>query len=140
MVRKTLFIITLSLIALISCRAQKGSGNIVEKEFYVSGVREVHLSGSGEVKIKIGDVEEVIVRGDDNLIEKLDVEVHKGTLELGQYKGHNWNINPSQPIEYLVTVKELEGLGVSGSGEMKVEDKITADDFEMNISGSCRQG
>ena len=136
MQKSLLFTIFLLTFSIASCIAQRGSGNIVEKEVSISGVKGVHLSGSGTVEITIGKTEVLIIRGDDNIIERLDIDVHKGILELGQYKGSNWNMSPTQSIEYYVTVTDLEELCVSGSGEMKVKDKITAGDFEMHISGS----
>ena len=99
MIKRTLFITLFLTFAMASCIAQPGSGNIVEREVSISGVKGVHLSGSGTVEITIGKTEELIIRGDDNIIERLDIEIHKGILELGQFKGSNWNMSPTQSLE-----------------------------------------
>jgi hypothetical protein len=118
-----------------SCKAIKGSGKIVEKEFNVSDIEEVELSGSGIVYISFGETEKLTVKGDDNIIEALDIKVKDNVLKLGKYKNNFVSISPTREIEYRLTLKNLEGISVSGSGNIKCEP-FSSREMEISISGS----
>ena len=45
------------------------------------------------------------------------------------------NIRPTRPVRYHVTVKDLNGVGISGSGSIRAVG-IDADGFTAEISGS----
>jgi putative autotransporter adhesin-like protein len=130
-----------------------GSGKIVSEPRTVSGFSTVSLSGSGQVLIEQTGTESLTVMTDDNLLPYVKTEVHGDTLELGT-KDPMTNLNPTKDIVYKLTVKQLKGLEVSGSGQADVgglaQDQLqvrisgsgdvsgqgTADDLDLRISGS----
>jgi len=132
--KKIVLILAISL-ALFGCKRINGSGKIVEKEIHIEDVEYVDLSGSGKVNITFGETEALTVIGDDNIIEAMDIEVKGGKLRLGSYKNKFTSVSPSQNIQFNLTLKSLNGMGVSGSGELESES-VKADDFKISISGS----
>lgn len=129
-----------------------GSGHVVTDKRNVSGFSSVSLEGSGHLVVEQGAAESLTVTADDNLMPYLQAEVRGGTLALGEKPGAN--LNPSKDIVFNVTLANLDGLTLSGSGEVQAKGiqspkmKIdlsgsgdisaqgSADDFGVSISGS----
>lgn len=92
----------------------------------------VNSSGSWEVIISLGDKDEVklVSKGFD--LNKVITEVEDGKLEIKLEKGRHNNVN----FTAYVTVRELESVGLSGSGHMEIESDISSRSFSIGTSGS----
>ena len=137
-----------------ACSVTTGSGQISSESRQVSGFTKVELSGNGELTIEQTGTESLTISAAENLLPRVSSEVSGDTLvlELKTFA----NIFPTKPIKYALTVKDLTGLEVSGSGSVNVSklatttlsSKIsgsgmisangTADDQDLDISGSGR--
>ena len=137
---RALFLAFLSLAVVVSgCNsaigspAVKGSGVVATETRDAFSFTEVRVSGSGEVTIEQTGTESVVVEAEDNLLPLLETRVADGVLHLGLKR--NTSIRPMKPIRYRVTVKDLTGVAISGSGSVRATgidtDRLTAD-----ISGS----
>jgi hypothetical protein len=121
------------LLLVTACSVARGSGKLATESRQVSGFSKVELSGVGEVMIdKTGD-ESLTISAEDNLLPKLTSEVSGGTLVLGTKP--NTSIVPTKPITYTLTVKDLTGLAVSGSGSIRAINLSTSS-LSSEISGS----
>ncbi len=110
-----------------------GSGNVKSETRELSGFDRVELAGSGDVTIKFGDRESVVVEADDNLLPYLMTNVHVGTLIIETKR--NTNITTRNGLHYTVTVKSLKGVTLSGSGSITCEG-IQADAIDVMLAGS----
>jgi hypothetical protein len=110
-----------------------GSGNLQTESRDVSGITSVRLEGQGDVEITVGDSEGLTIEAEDNLLPLLISEVRGGVLVLRTRE--NTTIQPKKPIRYAVTVKQLEGLELPGSGSMTV-DGVQSGEFNIRLSGS----
>lgn len=88
--------------------------------------------GSWDVVITIGDKDEVklVSKGFD--LDKVITEVEDGRLEIKLEKGRHNNVN----FTAYVTVRELESVGLSGSGNMEVDSDVSSRTFSIGSSGS----
>ena len=111
----------------------RGTGDVVTEEREVSGIRKVVLSNQGDLEITVGDQESLVVEAQSDLLEYIETDVRGGTLEIGTRDGVN--MMNTQPIRYLLTVKELEGLTVNSSGGIKAPE-LQAKSFSVQISSS----
>jgi putative autotransporter adhesin-like protein len=111
-----------------------GSGKIVTEPRTVSGFSAVSLSGSGRVIVEQTGTESLTVTTDDNLLPYIRTEVHGNTLELGT-KDPMTNLNPTEDIVFTLTVKKLDDMRISGSGEADVKG-LTENQLQVRISGS----
>ncbi len=118
---------------LVACSVTTGSGNVVSESRDVSGFTKIDLSGAGELTIEQNGTEALTIEADDNLMPKLTSEVVDGTLRLGEKA--NLNLRLSKPVKYRVSMKELSGLTISGSGKVTAA-KITTSRLAVDISGS----
>jgi hypothetical protein len=132
--RLRLALALLAVLLLVSaCSVTKGSGQVVTETRMVGGFTKVELSGSGELTIEKTGTESLSVSAEDNLLPQLTSDVSGDTLTLGTKP--NTSILPTKPITYSLTVKDLTGIAVSGSGSVRVSDLMT-NSLTTKISGS----
>jgi hypothetical protein len=112
---------------------QRGSGPVVSEERDVSGFNRLAHSSLGNVEIELGEVDALTVEAEENLLPFIVTEVQGDTLVIGTQPGVN--IIPQEPIRYHLTVVSLEGISVSGLGDVNVP-AVQADSFEVEISGA----
>jgi Putative auto-transporter adhesin, head GIN domain len=99
----------------------------------VSSFDEVELRGVGNLSIQQADNESLSVEAEQDVLPKIRTEVENSRLIIGPEP--NTTINTAKPINYRLTVKELNALEVSGSGDVEAED-IDNDELAVTISGA----
>ena len=100
----------------------------------VSGFNAVASAGSFDVHIKLDGTESVKVDADANIINDIETVVENNTLKI-KFKDHSHH-NNIHKAEVYVSAKALNALTNSGSGSIKVDGMITADNFKVVLSGS----
>jgi hypothetical protein len=114
--------------------AINGSGRIVTEPRPVSGVSRVWLGGSSRLIVEQTGTESLTVTTDDNLLPYIRTEVRGDTLEIGSRQPGTF-INPTDGIVFRLTVRNLNGLAVSGSGQVEAKG-VESDELSVRISGS----
>ena len=130
----TLFTITLSS---AQWKRVKGNGNIVTIERSVGEYDRVALAGWFDVELVDGKEGELTLEGESNLLEYIKTEVKDGKLTIKQKKGinlkpSNWN----KGIRITVPVEDINGVSLSGSGDIVGKTILQSDNFKTSISGS----
>jgi hypothetical protein len=118
---------------LTACTVITGSGRVATEDREVSGFTRVDLAGNGEVTVTQGEAESLTVEADDNVLPALTSEVSDSTLKLGTKQGTT--VRSTTPIRYRVTVKDLTGISLSGSGSFTAQN-IDVRALRVDISGS----
>jgi predicted small secreted protein len=113
----------------------RGSGKVVEENRPVSGFDSIASSGSGDVIITQGDTESLKVEAEDNLIKYIRTEVRGKTLHIYLDPAGAMVIQPTKPMKFYVSLKEMTGVDLSGSGTVS-SDKIETGDLAVDVSGS----
>jgi hypothetical protein len=111
----------------------KGSGDVIRVDRSVGGFDEVHLATIGTLHIEMGDREELVIEGEANIIEHIEVEVRGGTLKIANER--NYNLRPTEPLDYYLTVRDLKGIALSSAGDAFAPD-ITSPHFSIRVSSS----
>lgn len=92
----------------------------------------------GKLYLRQGPEQKVELEGSKEVLSKIETTVSGGRLSIGRenenWKMWNWD-NDDKVIVYI-TVKDLEGVSVSGSGELIGESKFKTNDLNLNVSGS----
>ncbi|MGQ0678305.1 MAG: GIN domain-containing protein [Actinomycetota bacterium] len=110
-----------------------GSGNVVREVRQVTGFRRVDVGGLGELIVEQTGTESLRIEAEDNIVPLLRSDVEGGTLILGLKPGTRIRIG--QPIVYRLTVKELDGLEVSGSVSAEVRG-LESPSLALELSGA----
>ena len=130
--RRALALLTVGFVV-TACSATAGSGQLATQPRQVSGFTSVELTGVGELSIDQTGTESLTVSAEDNLLPLLTSRVEGDTLILG--KKPNTRIVTTKPITYTLTMKDITGLAVSGSGTINAP-KLTTAALRIEISGS----
>jgi hypothetical protein len=130
--RRALALLTVGSVV-TACSATAGSGQLATQSRQVSGFTSVELTGVGELSIDQTGTESLTVSAEDNLLPLLTSKVEGGTLILG--KKPNTRIVTTKPITYTLTMKDITGLAVSGSGTINAP-KLSTAALRIEISGS----
>jgi hypothetical protein len=110
-----------------------GSGNLRTENRTVSGFTAVQLSGIGDVQVQQGGSDSLAVSAEDNLLPLLTSDVVDNVLRLGVKDGTR--IDNRQLITFQVTVRQLTGLDVAGSGSQKATNVKTSS-LQVRVTGS----
>ena len=116
-----------------SARSVKGSGNVISESKQVSEFNKIRLEGQGKVVLTQGNQSSLEVTTDDNILPSIETEVKNGKLIISHEKGKN--LRPTK-LNYIITVKDLEGVSISGSGDINGNDEFYSDSFYADIAGS----
>ena len=129
----SLMVILAALLALAGCSFNKGSGNVVDDARSVSGFSRISVGGNAKVIVDQDGSESLTISAEDNLLPLLTSQVSGDTLELGIQTGES--IRPTKDIVYHITVKELRGLSISGSGDVDIRN-VDTDELAIRVDGS----
>jgi hypothetical protein len=110
----------------------RGSGNVVDEERHVAEFKTVKLKGFGRVVLTQGEPHSIIIRTDDNIMPLIETDVQNDQLVVSQ---GNYNLRPTA-LEFNITVANLKGIAISGSGDVVGKSRFVSDDFYAKISGS----
>jgi hypothetical protein len=108
-----------------------GSGNVVQEDRPVNGVRGVLLSTVGTVFIEQGGFEALVVVAEENLLPLIMTEVQGGTLRI-------WSDQPfhnTQPIQFHLTVSTLRSAELGGAGEI-VGSNLNLNRLLLELTGA----
>lgn len=91
----------------------------------------------GKLYLKQGSPEKVELEGPADVLKEIKTEVSGGKLSIGkESRWMNWNWSDRDKIIAYVTVKDIEAISVSGSGDLIGQGKFTSGDMKLNVSGS----
>jgi hypothetical protein len=107
-----------------------GSGNVVTQEEAITGFDRLDVSQGFQVAVSQGDSFSVVIRVDDNLVERLNVVKEGSTLKIGLDQVRSYE---NVTLQAEVTLPELVGLDLSGGS--RVTASGSGKDIAINASG-----
>lgn len=131
---------TIVMLILLSCGCWengrmgiRGEGPVVERKVDLERIKGISLPGSAKVYLTQGSSQEVLITGQENIIDNLSLEV----------SGEVWHINNkrpvwhSEPLKIYLTLEILRLIKISGSGDIEFVNHFkNQKDLEIRISGS----
>ena len=100
----------------------------------VSGFTKVSFGVAGNLYINIGPEFKLVIEGDRKILDEVETVVSGERLII---KKENWRFSLNdEKVTINLTMPEIEGLGVSGSGKAQIIDPVRADKLNLNVSGS----
>jgi hypothetical protein len=137
----TLFLIVIALVlSSVACGTTsfsvstiRGDGDVVEESRDVGSFDEIQLSGIGNLYIEYGDEESLLIEAEDNLMRYIETDIIGRKLVIGFEE--NRSIQPTEDIDFYLTVVDLDGIAISGLGSINLPE-VETDRFEIDISGA----
>lgn len=111
---------------------ERGRGPIVSKQLDLPSFHRLKLSGSDKVILQQGPQQEVMVEGQQNIIDLIRLEVSQGEWDIrtrGCVRQHDRMV-------YYITLPDIKGLSLAGSGDIIGENTFVSSEIEFEITGS----
>lgn len=124
----TLFLLLIPAMTYAQTKETREVGTFTKISFHVPG----------KLIVKQGSPQSVVLEGDKETLSKIETELDGDKLSIGlenKWRKFNWH-DDNNKITAYVTVKDVEALSVSGSGDLVGDGKITANDLDLKVSGS----
>jgi hypothetical protein len=143
MMRAGLLIASLAVLAAcnLTANAQEGretaSGERTQRSYDLAGFDSVGLGGRHDVIVSVGHAHSVRAEGPSDVLDRLEVFVEGGNLEIRDEKrGWSSRNNGDRPKATIyVTVPALKAVAIGGSGNIRI-DRVRGDSFAASIGGS----
>lgn len=135
--KKSIFMMTAAImigLAFPSCTKIKGDGPTITEQRSVSNFRTIRSAMSGDVYIRQDSFFKVEVRAQQNILEVLNTSVSGGELKIDF--DYNKRIGLHDKVEVYISCPNIEGISLSGSGNIKTLNKLLSSDLDLTISGS----
>ena len=103
----------------------------------VPSFSEIALHIPGKLYVEQGNTQSVKIEAKSSTLEEIITEVRDRKLTI-RFKSKNYfyrTFNPGK-IEIHITVPEVDGLSISGSGDIIAEDEINTRILDLAVSGS----
>ncbi|MGZ4405579.1 MAG: head GIN domain-containing protein [Gaiellaceae bacterium] len=115
-----------------SSSSSEGSGVAATQTRGVAAFNSVELAGGNNVVIRVGERQSVVVKADDNLLNRVTTDVKSGALLIGNTPG---SFTARSPMSVEVNVRSLNALALTGSGNIMVSG-IKTQSLTVTLSGS----
>jgi hypothetical protein len=103
----------------------------------VDSFTKISFRFPGKLYLTQGSPQKVEVEGAKDILEELETEVDGGRLIIGREgKWMDWNWDNNDRVTVYITVPNIEGLSVSGSGDIIGQNTVNTENLDLNVSGS----
>lgn len=118
-------------------RAEEGAGPTVSRNYQVGNFQEIEVAGPYDVEVRTGANPGVSARGGKKLLERTVVEVQGDKLVIRPERQKGWfHFSATRgKASFTVTVPQLRGATIAGSGDIRV-DQVRGDSFKGTVAGS----
>jgi hypothetical protein len=127
------FVLSLFFVVIIATNCLSNDLSLEKETRDLKGFKRVSFGVSGNLYINFGSEFKVILEGEKSLLDDIETELSGDKLII---KMDNWRLGMNDKVTVYITMPELAGLGVSGSGKAEVRDAVKAEDLDLSVSGS----
>jgi hypothetical protein len=117
-----------------SCNKVKGKGDVVSETRNITGYTAISLSMEGDVYFTPDSVNSIEIQAQQNILDVIESQVEGGILVL-KIQDHTV-LGKHDPIRIYIHAPSINGLDVSGSGNIMVGSLMDQPGLHYNISGS----
>lgn len=103
---------------------------------HLTGFNAIQLSASYNVYITQSGTESVKVEAPADEINYIVTEVQGGVLKIYNKDKHSWSWTGNKKMDIYVSVKDINSIAISGSGDVFFKEGITTKALKIKVSGS----
>ena len=114
----------------------KGNGKVTSQTRNTSDYDAIKIAGSFDVDLIAGKEGTITIKGEENLLSAIKVEVEDNSLKI--YTQKNIQIRPStgNKIQITIPFDKISSIALAGSGDILSKDVIKNDKFSAKLAGS----
>ncbi|MEO0332345.1 MAG: head GIN domain-containing protein [Bacteroidota bacterium] len=110
----------------------RGSGNVITEGRILDSFSRIEVEGAANIFISQGSDQTIEIEADDNIVPIITTKVRGDELEISSSQGYRSN----NPVNVYVTIPEIEGIRIDGSGDVFGETSLGGNELELEIEGS----
>ncbi|WP_299391518.1 head GIN domain-containing protein [uncultured Gelidibacter sp.] len=114
----------------------KGNGNETTITRSTADYEAVSFAGPFDYVLVAGTEGEIVLEGEENLLEHIITEVKNGTLVVKTDNKVNLQTTRNNTIKITVPFKDLNAVALAGSGNLWTEHKISGKNLKVSLAGS----
>lgn len=112
-------------------------GAAQKRDVDVKNFNELSLGIPANVYLKQGSSDRVQIECDDDIFDEIEFELRGDELTIKRDGNWNWGSGwRKSEVTIWVTMREIEELRVSGSGNLESDGKLDTEDLSLAVSGS----
>lgn len=101
----------------------------------VQGFDSISLQGFGDIHLKQGDQEGLVIEADEDILPRIKSEVVGGKLDLGPKTWLDVAFLGVRKIDFYIDAIQVHRVSISGAGSLASE-QIATDQLKLSVSGS----
>lgn len=113
----------------------QGNGKVVTQTRSTGDYDGIKIAGSFDVDLVSGKEGKITLKGEENLLAVIKVEVEDNSLKIYIERGTQIRTS-SGKIQVTVPFEKISELSLSGSGDIQSKDVIKNDNLAVKLSGS----
>lgn len=112
----------------------RGNGDMQKETRKVEGFKSISSRGSIDLRIRQGSSYSLEIEAESNILPLIETRVSGTELKIGMVP--NTNVNTTRNMVAYITMPDIEGISVSGSGDVSGENTFKADRLNLSVTGS----
>jgi len=113
----------------------KGNGNIITVEREVGSYDGISVNGFYQVELISGEEGKIRMEGEGNILEHIETDVVAGILTITS-KNLRLKVSWGKKVFITIPIEKINSIRLSGSGKLTTAVPLTAEDFDVQTSGS----
>ncbi len=118
---------------LTACNISIDTTETVTESFDVSDFTEIDVAHAFDASVSVGDATSVEIEVDEELLDRLSVEVDGETLVVRLTDGL---VATSGPLRLNITTPSLEAVTIAGAADMEIEG-LNGESFDLRTNGAA---
>lgn len=105
----------------------------------VNTFREISYRVSGKLYLRQGSPQKVVIEGDDEALREVETYLKGDRLIIENRdndRWFSWTNDSRNKVNIYITVENIDGIYLSGSGDLLAEGTIQSENLDLRISGS----
>ncbi|MXO07418.1 head GIN domain-containing protein [Flavobacterium sp. HBTb2-11-1] len=139
--KKSILLLAFALCTISNINAQdkiklQGNGKVVSETRTTGDYDGVKIAGFFDVDLVSGKEGKITIKGEENLLSAIKVEVEDKSLKIYVEKGTQIRTSSGNKIQVTVPFEKISELSLAGSGDIQSKDVIKNDNLALKLAGS----
>lgn len=141
MKKSILFLICITFLVSFTSSAQtsekiKGNGKVVTETRTTGEYDGIKIAGSFDIDLVAGKEGKISIKGEENLLAVIKVEVEENNLKIYVERNINISTSAGNRIQITVPFEKISEVSLAGSGNIQTKNVIKSDKFTGKLAGS----
>lgn len=110
----------------------RGEGDVVSETFLIHDFTGIELSIDADVIISNDGTDEIVIEGQQNIIDNIELDVDNGVWEIK----NNRNVTRHEPVTIRINMDQLDKIYLTGSGDITCKSAYSGNYLEVKTTGS----